>query len=345
MNYFRSIAIALVLLCMLISVPAHATPERLSPVPFSHTVKMPYGITLTELAATPIAEAFALHGAFTRASSWLDHRQNLASASNASPALAARRGAIFANQLYNFHRSKIFRSSDSENLYINVEVTITPIAKFDEERLMAIRPTSRAYLYEAIYTAEENYLKKFSSSIYKDKHKIYLHDLDPKRQFLFNDIAKRLTVLKAYRKLVPQYSQGLWNNPKQILASVNKLLEKAPEEPILLHAKGSALFQLKNTVEAIRYFNDAIDLEPDFVVALHDRGTAYVRASLPDMALVDYDKAISLAPENPHLYISHGSADLVRKDFRSMCEYYSKGCALGFCDEFNWGVARGLCQQ
>ncbi len=170
-------------------------------------------------------------------------------------------------------------------------------------------------------------------------------NLESKTQFFFDNLANRLRALKAYRKLVPEYDQGLWKNPKQMLEKVNLLLRSAPNEPILLHAKGSILFQLKDTVEAIRYYNDAIDLEPDLTVALHDRGTAYVRANLAYMAIVDYDKAILLSPDNPHLYISHGSADLVLKDYISMCVNYRKGCELGFCKELNWGIARGMCKR
>ncbi|MEZ6853699.1 tetratricopeptide repeat protein [Halodesulfovibrio aestuarii] len=336
---------ALLSLCICTSFPAYATPEPLEPVPFSHTVKIAYGYSLTEQAATVIAEAFALHGAFTRASQWIEHRQQIARGSETTPALAAREETIAANQLYKFHRSKIFRSKDIDGNYINVEVTISPIEQFDEKHLLALKPTSRAKIFEAIFMAEESYLQEFSTKTFNDKQHTFLLSLNANSKFFFDNIANRLRALKAYRKLVPEYTQGTWKNPKQKLKEVSLLLNSAPEEPILLHAKGSILFQLKNTIEAIRYFNDAIDLEPNIVVALHDRGTAYVRANLPDMALVDYDKAILLSPNNPHLYISHGSADLVLKDYESMCKHYRKGCSLGLCNELNWGIARGMCKK
>lgn len=347
MQKLRSLtaALAFVSLCICACAPAYATPERLAPVPFSHTVKIPYGYSLTEQAATVVAETFALHGAFTRASRWLEHRQQLAWTSKNPPALAAREEAIVANQLYRFHRSKIFRSKDIDGSYINVEVTISPVEQFDEKRLLAIQPTSRSKIFEAIFMAEEGYLQRFSTKTFEDKQHTYLLNLNPKAKFFFDDIANRLRALKAYRKLVPEYAQGIWKNPKQMLKKVNLLLKSAPNEPILLHAKGSVLFQLKDTIEAIRYYNEAIDLEPNLVVALHDRGTAYVRANLADMALIDYDKAISLSPNNPHLYISHGSADLVLKNYESMCENYRKGCNLGLCNELNWGIARGMCKR
>lgn len=339
-----TIAFAFISICTCISAPAYATPERFAPVPFSHTVKLPYGYSLSEQAATVIAEAFALHGAFKRATRWLDHRQELARTTQNEPALKPRDEAIFATQLYKFHRSKIFRTKDIDGHYINVEVTITPMEKFDEKRLLALQPTSSTAIYEAIFMAEEKHLRDFSTTVFDDKQRTYLLNLNPKSKFFFDDIARRLRALKAYRKLVPGYEQGLWKNPKKLLPKIEGLLTSAPNEPILLHAKGSILFQLKDTIGAIRSYNEAIDLEPDLVIALHDRGTAYVRANLADMALVDYDKAISLSPNNPHLYISHGSADLVLKDYDSMCENYRKGCTLGLCNELNWGIARGFCK-
>lgn len=346
MNILRSLSLTLAVISVLLcaGTPAHATPERLAPVPFSHTVKIPYGYSLTEQTATIIAEAFALHGAFKRASRWLEHRQQLAWTSNLPPALATRDEAIIATQLYRFHRSKIFRSKDIDGNYINVEVTISPKEQFDEKRILALRPTSCSTIYEAVFKAEEKYLQDFSTAVFEDKQHTYLLAQDPKTKFFFDNIANRLRALKAYRKLIPRYGKGLWENPKKTLAEIDMLLHTAPDEPILLHAKGSLNFQLKDTVEAIRYYNEAIDLEPDLVIALHDRGTAYVRANLADMALVDYDKAISLSPRNPHLYISHGSADLVLKNYASMCNNYRKGCSLGLCNELNWGVARGFCK-
>jgi tetratricopeptide (TPR) repeat protein len=347
MNTLRSFtaALALIGLCLGTYLPAFATPEQLTPVPFSHTVKINYGYSLTQQAATVIAETFALHGAFTRASRWIEYRQETALKSSNTPALSVREEAIVATQLYKFHRSKIFRTKDIDGNYINVEVTISPIKQFDEKRLLALKPTSCSAIHEAIFMAEDGYLQKFSAKVFGDKQKTYLLNLEPKTQFFFDDIANRLRALKAYRKLVPEYGQGLWKNPKDMLEKVNQLLRSAPNEPILLHAKGSILFQLKDTVEAIRYYNDAIDLEPDLTMALHDRGTAYVRANLAYMAIVDYDKAISLSPDNPHLYISHGSADLVLKDYASMCANYRKGCELGFCKELNWGITRGMCKR
>lgn len=341
---FRFPAVIVSLMCLLIAGVAHAAPDRLSPMSLSHTVKIPYGYSMSESSATAIAEAFALHGAFARAAQWVEHRQKLAWKADTPPALSARQEIIAANQLYTFHRSKIFRSHDIDNYYINTEVTISPLSRFDEKRRDALQPTSRSKIYEAIFTAEEVALAEYSDTLYQNKNKDYLRYIDSDLKLFFDTIARRLTALKAYRKIVPQYAQGVWKNPKKILEKITMLLNIDPEEPNLLHAKGTLLFQLKDTLGAIQYYNDALHLNPNLVVALHDRGTAYVRANLPYMAIADYDKAISLSPENPHLYISHGSADLVMKNYPAMCINYQKGCSLGLCKEINWAIARGLCQ-
>ncbi|MCT4534649.1 hypothetical protein [Halodesulfovibrio sp.] len=340
--YFSVVIVSF--LCLFATGVAHAASERLSPVPLSHTVKIPYGYTMSESSATAIAETFALHGAFARAAQWIEHRQKLAWMADTPPALGARQETLAANQLYNFHRSKIFRSHDVENYYISTEVTISPLSRFDEKRRDALQPTSRSKLYESIFVAEETALAEYSDALYQNKHIDYLRYIDSDLKLFFDKTARRLSALKAYRKIVPQYSQGAWKNPKQVLEKITMLLNLDPEEPNLLHAKGTLLFQLKDTLGAIQYYNDALKLNPNLVVALHDRGTAYVRANLPYMAIADYDKAISLSPKNPHLYISHGSADLVIKNYPALCANYQKGCSLGLCEEINWAIARGLCQ-
>lgn len=333
------------LLCLLMATCATATPEPLSPVPFSHTVTLPYGGSLTEQSATAIAEAFALQGAYNRAASWLSHRRELALAQRRQSAIGTKDKLLIAAQLYRSHRSRIYHSSDIDYNYINVEVTVRPVRQFDDALLRVIQPTIRTRVYEAVFNSEASSLQKFSSETYKDKQNVYLRNFSLDKKHYYDSFAAKLGALKAYRKLIPEYSNGLWSNPEKTLKAVELLLKKAPEEPVLLHAKGTILFQLKDTIGAIKNYSMALDFSPQLVVALHDRGTAYVRAGLADMGLVDYDIAITLEPDNPHLFISHGSANLVLRDYNSMCEYYRKGCTLGLCDELHWAISRNLCKE
>ena len=333
------------LLCMLIATCAVATPEPLAPVPFSHTVTIPYGGSLTEQTATAIAEALALHGAYNRAARWLSHRRELALIKNVQPSLGTKDELLIAAQLYRSHRSNIFRSADIDHKYINVEVTATPVLKFDDTLLRVIQPTSRTRIFEAVFNSEASYLKTFSDVTFKDKQNNYLLGFSLDKKHYFDTFAAKLTALKAYRKLIPEYSNGMWNDPKAMLKTIEKLLVDAPEEPVLLHAKGTALFQLKDTIGAIKNYSNALEFSPELVVALHDRGTAYVRAGLADMGLVDYDLAIKLSPDNAHLFISHGSADLMLNDYKTMCANYRKGCTLGLCDELHWAISRKLCTE
>ena len=329
------------------SVPRHALaiPEPLEPVSFSHDVKLQYGSSLSQQTATAIAEAFALHGAFNRAARWLTHRRELLVVNHTKPSLGTKNEFLIANHLYRFYRSTIATSETIDGSFITVEVTIKPIPKFKKQLLAVIEPSSSTRIFEAVFDAERGLLEDFSSTMFNDKQQTYLLNRNRETKRYYDRIASQLRALKAYRKLVPQFEKGLWDNPKKMLAKVNALLKKAPEEAVLLHAKGSALFQLKDNIGAISYYNEALERSPNLVVALHDRGTAYLRTNLPHMALVDYDQAIRLSPKNPHLYISHGAADLVQGDFETMCSQYHTACTLGMCDELHWALSRKLCKK
>ncbi len=57
---------------------------------------------------------------------------------------------------------------------------------------------------------------------------------------------------------------------------------------------------------AIRSYNYAISLRPDYAKAYNNRGVAYISKKMCDKAIVDFNKAISLDPRNPHSFLNRG---------------------------------------
>ena len=53
---------------------------------------------------------------------------------------------------------------------------------------------------------------------------------------------------------------------------------------------------------AIEDFNKAISLKPDYANAYYNRGIAYVKLGQYQLAIEDYNKAISLKPDYANAY-------------------------------------------
>jgi tetratricopeptide (TPR) repeat protein len=67
-----------------------------------------------------------------------------------------------------------------------------------------------------------------------------------------------------------------------------------------------AAIEAKDFDEAIRFFSQAIRLNPDFAQAYHNRGTAYSDKGDPLKAIKDYTKAIRLKPDLAAAYSHRG---------------------------------------
>ncbi len=67
-----------------------------------------------------------------------------------------------------------------------------------------------------------------------------------------------------------------------------------------MRALGYSLMGLYDT--AIRDYDEAIRLVPDFAVALNNRAWAYFRSGRPEAGRPDVDRSLQLQPTSPHAY-------------------------------------------
>ena len=79
---------------------------------------------------------------------------------------------------------------------------------------------------------------------------------------------------------------------------------------------------------AIKDYDVAIKLKPDFVQAYYNRGLAYHENVNFDLAIKDYSKAIELNPELFHPHNNRGNAYRQKGDFDSAIEDYGKAIEL-----------------
>ncbi len=86
--------------------------------------------------------------------------------------------------------------------------------------------------------------------------------------------------------------------------------------------EGNKLAYAKDYNGAIRLYNEALQLKPNFVMAYNNRGTAYNNLSQYDRALADLDAAIELKPDFAEAYNNRGFAyNHLNQNERAIADY------------------------
>ncbi|MEQ1616573.1 MAG: tetratricopeptide repeat protein [Hyphomicrobiaceae bacterium] len=90
------------------------------------------------------------------------------------------------------------------------------------------------------------------------------------------------------------------------LKACSELIEMpgvSPENQSGAFAMRALSYSLKgNYDQAIRDYDQAIRIVPDFAVALNNRAWAYFKSGRPEMGIVDVEKSLALDPSSAHTY-------------------------------------------
>lgn len=72
--------------------------------------------------------------------------------------------------------------------------------------------------------------------------------------------------------------------------------------------QGQQQLEMGNTSAALSLYNEAIDIDPNFLDAHLKRAFVYSMLNQHEKAILDYDKIVELNPQNSNIYVSRGSA-------------------------------------
>jgi tetratricopeptide (TPR) repeat protein len=84
----------------------------------------------------------------------------------------------------------------------------------------------------------------------------------------------------------------------EAISNYKELLEKEPDNLIVLISLGDAYFDMGMNTEAIKVYSRALSIYPDNVTVRTDLGTAYRRIGDSDRALEEYLKSLEADPRN-----------------------------------------------
>lgn len=92
---------------------------------------------------------------------------------------------------------------------------------------------------------------------------------------------------------------------------------------------GGCEYNLNNYVSSLEYYNQAVELKPDYAEAIRNRGSVYASILEYDNALKDYNRAVKLVPNDPDAYKFRGFVYLKLNNREKACSDLLRAEQLG----------------
>lgn len=131
----------------------------------------------------------------------------------------------------------------------------------------------------------------------------------------------------AYRFIKGRALAGLRRYDEAIKA-FDEAIELKPDYARAYNNKGIALKNIRRFDKAISAYDRAIELKPDLVQAYNNKGVALRILGKHDEAIKAYEKAIGLKPDDPYAYVSKGVALASLGKYKEAIASYRKSIEL-----------------
>ena len=123
-----------------------------------------------------------------------------------------------------------------------------------------------------------------------------------------------------------QYEQGKY---KEAIKSFNQVIDLDPNNPEAYFLRAMSFQSIQWTELAIADLKHAIMLKTDYAEAFQQLGFVYLVQQVPNLAIEAFDKAILLAPELAELYVNRGSAQCMLGNAKQANKDYQKARKMG----------------
>lgn len=117
----------------------------------------------------------------------------------------------------------------------------------------------------------------------------------------------------------------LWNDAARLI--IDK--DDRPGVDRVYHNRGLELFKLGYSDLAIDDFNKAISLNPNHMLVYNDRGAVYLAAKKYEQALADFNRALEINPKFPRPYLGRALTYEGLGNTAAALEDYKMLCSLG----------------
>lgn len=222
-------------------------------------------------------------------------------------------------------------------LMIAVMVSCAPGNKvLTNRRAEASRDLGEAYMQEGNYSAALRELLKAEKAL-------------PADPFVKNDLGlvylakeRPETAVNYFKKAIalnPDYAPARnnlgtaylalkdWDAAiKTLTVLTDDLLYASPHLP--LYNLGQAYYNKRNFTTALKYYQEALERNPQFVLAYRGMGQTYMVMNQFPKAIENFEKGLEIAPRFPPLYLNLAEAYQAARNRRAAVETYQKVIAL-----------------
>ena len=211
-------------------------------------------------------------------------------------------------------------------------ISCTAYQEANKNRAKAVRELGEAYLAEGKYTAAYKQLVKSEKLYPRDP---YVHYALGNFYYVKDKYDQAIDEYKKALALKPDLSPVMNNLGNVYLAKeewdtaiacfkelIDNYIYVTPHYP--LANLGFAYYKKKEYTLAEKYYLEALKLEPQFVIALRGLGKTYIATGKKHEALVQFKKAIAVAPNIAELYLDLGNAYAVSRNVEKALQAYNK---------------------
>ena len=152
----------------------------------------------------------------------------------------------------------------------------------------------------------------------------------------------------ANQKLEEGYKRYYFRNYHGAIKFYDEAIQLNPNSARAYNKRAIAYDKLKNYEQALADYNEAIKLDPNFGVAYYNRGLIYHQQKQYERAIQDFSAAIKFDPNDADYYKYRGEAYSALEQYDSALQDFDKVIALNPNDVyayFNRGYARYNLQQ
>jgi tetratricopeptide (TPR) repeat protein len=135
---------------------------------------------------------------------------------------------------------------------------------------------------------------------------------------------------KQHRSAADCYEQALKIQPRdtEVSEKLDSLLAQLQESAEILLIQANSLCEVRDFGGAIKAYDQALVLRPDFNEAWYRRGNALLELNQCEEAISSYEKALNLEPENYQALFGKGNVLLALQRYQEAIDFYNKALKL-----------------
>ena len=129
----------------------------------------------------------------------------------------------------------------------------------------------------------------------------------------------------------PELRGDIFMAKKQYREAIDAFREGSKKDPVLWNKTGIAYHQLLQLDNAMKSYQQAVRLKPDYVEAINNIGTVHYAHKSFRRSISQYLKALKIAPDQPKsasIYSNLGTAYFARKQYRQATDAFQTAFSL-----------------